>query len=819
MGDDVPVPRPPRRILLLDCDQFFVQCARLADPEGAGRERLLLVGGSPSGRGVVTSASYETRVFGVHSGMPTAVALRLCPRARVVAVPRRICGEKSRAVRAVLARFSPLVEAASIDEAYIDLSGTERLYAGESLHDTAVRIQQAVLRETEIQTSVGGGTCKLVAKLAVERAKPAGVRVVPPGGEQAFLATFKLGEIPGVGPVFTEELRRFGLVLVADVQGMSERAVVELLGEGRGEWLYRRAHGRDDGRIEPEHTPKSISRDETFPRDLHRLSDLERELLVLSARLGADLRDAGFRARTITLRIRDADFRTRQASRTATEALETDRAIHQLARGAAEEAARLAGGSVRACWAWRPSGLVPAGAPRPSWHFSVRSARWRASGTAGWTVLPMRSGSGSVVTPRARRPLSPSHGPFPRDESRLGAARYSGESSMSERAGGFRLWKYYLDCVGADGTACIGVRGRPAPGDRSHCAMPPLLECAPDGTRRERHTYRRVPEPVGSGAGIDWECEPLGVSAQLAGAGARARGDPAEQRGGPGRLASARAARRCAASTGRQPPRWSGGATSNGWSSTIEPWRLPLDTLYWGRFHSAHGRAGVDRLGGPVRLRHVLHNGELLADASFDDQVLRFEPGLELQLEVTRTIHDAPVVAAIERLPRVLRRVPPSFMAAREVKWLSQARLSSVGRVPASGLGAARAGAIPLSAASGPLPYGGLFVMVLPLALVAWAAQCAGLESLPRPAELAGRWQPRCWAGSRSGRRASRTSCAGRRSADERLPAVPVREHAAHTAGCGTRSTAVSCCRRRAGADHRLARRVSGWYCRCSRWR
>jgi DNA polymerase-4 len=360
MSDDAPVPRPQRRILLLDCDQFFVQCARLADPEGAGRQALLLVGGSPAGRGVVTSASYETRIFGVRSGMPTATALRLCPRAHVVPVPRRICGEKSRAVRAVLAHFSPLVEAASIDEAYIDLSGTERLYAGESLRETAARIQAVVLSETEIQTSVGGGTCKLVAKLAVERAKPAGVHIVAAGGEAEFLAGFKLAEIPGVGPVFTEELRRFGLVEVADAQHLTEKALVELLGEGRGDWLYRRANGLDEGRVEPAHTPKSLSRDETFPHDLHQLADLERELLALTARVAADLREAGFRARTITLRLRDADFRTRQASRTLPEPLETDRAIHQVARellqklhAARRIGTRLLGVAV--------SGLVPAG--------------------------------------------------------------------------------------------------------------------------------------------------------------------------------------------------------------------------------------------------------------------------------------------------------------------------------------------------------------------------------------------------------------------------------------------------------------------------
>ncbi|MGK7312686.1 MAG: DNA polymerase IV, partial [Candidatus Longimicrobiales bacterium M2_2A_002] len=139
-----------RRLLLLDCDQFFVQCARLADPGGAGREPLLLVGGTPQGRGVVTSASYETREYGCRSAMPTARALQLCPDAKVVPVPRELCGRKSREVRAVLRRFTPLVEAASIDEAYLDLTGTEALYHDEPLAETARRIQAAVKEATEI---------------------------------------------------------------------------------------------------------------------------------------------------------------------------------------------------------------------------------------------------------------------------------------------------------------------------------------------------------------------------------------------------------------------------------------------------------------------------------------------------------------------------------------------------------------------------------------------------------------------------------------------------------------------------------------------
>jgi DNA polymerase-4 len=321
-----------RRILLLDCDQFFVQCARLSDPEGAGREALLLVGGTAEGRGVVTSASYETRAFGVRSGMPTATALRLCPQAHVVGVPREVCGRKSREVREVLQKFSPLVEAASIDEAYLDLSGTEDLYRHETLGTTARRIRETVLAETSIQTSIGGGTSRLVAKLAVSKAKPAGVHIVEPGAEIEFMATLMLAKIPGIGPVFQEELAKYGLRQVSDALAIDEAGMTALLGDGRGRWLYRRVRGIDESRVDPSHDSKSLSRDETFPRDLNTTEELERELLALTVRLGNDLRTDGYRARTVTVRLRDTDFRTRQASRTLKEPIESDRALYGIAR-------------------------------------------------------------------------------------------------------------------------------------------------------------------------------------------------------------------------------------------------------------------------------------------------------------------------------------------------------------------------------------------------------------------------------------------------------------------------------------------------------
>ena len=321
-----------RRLLLVDCDQFFVQCARLADPEGAGRSPLLLVGGSADGRGVVTSASYETRPFGCRSAMPTAQALRLCPQATVVPVPREVCGRKSRDVREVLRRFTPLVEAASVDEAYLDLTGTRALYGGEDLTATARRIQAAVRDDADITVSIGGGTTRVVAKLAAGRAKPAGVHVVEPGGEERFMRGFALRDIPGVGPVLAERLRTMGLVGVEDALRLSESELEGMLGPGRGAWLFGRIRGRGSDVVEPESAAKSLSHEETFPRDLQRDEEIERELMALAIQVASDLRRQALRARTVTVKIKDGDFRTRTASRTVDQPLESDRAILGVAR-------------------------------------------------------------------------------------------------------------------------------------------------------------------------------------------------------------------------------------------------------------------------------------------------------------------------------------------------------------------------------------------------------------------------------------------------------------------------------------------------------
>ena len=329
---------PPRRIFLADADAFYVAVARMVDPDEAGKAPLLIVGGSRESRGVVCSASYETRKYGVRSAMPISRALRLCPDALCVPVPRKACSTKSHEIRTVLERFAPVVEGASIDEWYLDLGGTEGVYHNEPLETTAHRIRDAVKLETRLSISIGGGTNKLVAKMAVERAKPkpgsgaTGVHIVDPGSEAEFLKTFALADIPLVGPKFQERLAALGMTMVTDVLQYDIVTLTSWLGKREAEWLWERVRGISDSDVDPGGEAKSISRDETFAQDISDDRELERELVALVTRAAFDLRGDGLAARTITVRIRDMDFRTRSARRTLAQPIVSDRVLLQVSR-------------------------------------------------------------------------------------------------------------------------------------------------------------------------------------------------------------------------------------------------------------------------------------------------------------------------------------------------------------------------------------------------------------------------------------------------------------------------------------------------------
>jgi DNA polymerase-4 len=297
----------PSRILHVDLDAFFVEVCRQRHPE-LRQVELLVVGGRRESRGVVQSASYAARRFGVRSGMPIAQAARLCPAATFFQGEFAHYRDASRTVRRVLMRYSPAVVMASLDEAYLDFTGTERLYPV-SLLPVAERLREEVTRETGLDSSVGIGPNRMVAKLASDYAKPRGICEVRSGWEAGFLAGLELRALPGVGPRTAQRLAQLGLTQVAQVQQKSEAELTRLVGEFARELKWR-AHGHGSAALHPDRLPRSVSRETTLTRDATDAGHLESLLVRFVALVAAQLRDEHLVARTVVLKLRHGDFRT-----------------------------------------------------------------------------------------------------------------------------------------------------------------------------------------------------------------------------------------------------------------------------------------------------------------------------------------------------------------------------------------------------------------------------------------------------------------------------------------------------------------------------
>jgi len=294
----------------VDMDAFFVSVEELFDPSLKGKP--VIVGGRPQERGVVSAASYAARKFGVHSAMPLRTAYRLCPQATFVDGHPDRYREYSHKVYAVLEAFSPLVQMASIDEAYIDMTGTERLHgrplgAAHSLHER-------MKAETNLNCSIGIASSRLVAKISSEQAKPNGVLWVIPGQETAFLAPLEVRKVPGVGKVMERNLHALGIRKIGDLTNFDE----SFLEQHFGKWglaLAGKSRGLDagawfDSEIGEEVGPKSISHEHTFSEDTADLAQIEATLARLSEMVGRRLREHDLSARTIQLKLRYSDFST-----------------------------------------------------------------------------------------------------------------------------------------------------------------------------------------------------------------------------------------------------------------------------------------------------------------------------------------------------------------------------------------------------------------------------------------------------------------------------------------------------------------------------
>ena len=277
----------------------------LLDPSIAGKP--ILVGGDPGERGVVASASYAARAYGVRSAMPMSQALRLCPQAVVRHGHRKEYSAYSKQVMDILAEYTPLLEPISIDEAFMDVTGCERLFG--PADELAHRIQERVRRETGLPCSLGVASNKLVAKVASQQAKPNGVLIVPPGQEASFFAPLPIERLWGVGEVTAERLRRSGVTTIGQLASLPTAQMKALFGSAAAE-MQRRALGIDNRPVGEQGERKSISQEHTFARDVADIEVLRRALLDMSEDVAAQLRKSGDCGRTVVLKMRYPDFST-----------------------------------------------------------------------------------------------------------------------------------------------------------------------------------------------------------------------------------------------------------------------------------------------------------------------------------------------------------------------------------------------------------------------------------------------------------------------------------------------------------------------------
>jgi DNA polymerase IV len=323
----VTAPVGDRTILHVDLDAFFAAVEQRDHPEWRGKPLAVGMGGT-NDRGVVSAASYEARKFGVHSAMPIRTAKRLCPDCIFVPVRGAAYQAASREVMAILRRFTPLVEPISIDEAFLDVTGSRRLFGDGAA--IARSIKNAVRAEQELTASVGVATTKLVAKIASDLRKPDGLVVVEPGTEAEFLAPLPISRLWGVGASTAAALRDFSVVTIGDLAAVDRSALVRRFGR-HGASLVDRAHGVDPDPVDNPDAAKSVSHEMTFDEDTADIDVLERTLLAMSEGVSGRLRHAGLKAGTVTVKIRDSGFHTITRQRGLAEPSDMTESIWQVA--------------------------------------------------------------------------------------------------------------------------------------------------------------------------------------------------------------------------------------------------------------------------------------------------------------------------------------------------------------------------------------------------------------------------------------------------------------------------------------------------------
>ena len=306
----------------IDLDAFFVSVEQALNPELKGKP--VVVGGKPDKRGVVASASYEARVFGLHAGMPLVTAHRLCPQAIFIEGNFTRYREASQKFMTILADFSPYLEPVSLDEAYLDVTGFESIHG--SISQMASNIRQRIKDELGLCASVGIAGGKVVAKIASDLSKPDGLLEVAPGKERSFLSPLPVAKLPGIGKKSERLLNSLGIHTLGQLAALPTDTLKYHFG-AHSESIHRHASGIDGRAVEPPAAAKSISRETTFHTDTIDQAVLKATLSYLSERVGSQLRQQAKQARCVTIKLRYADFTTVTRNHTLTQATNSDRSI------------------------------------------------------------------------------------------------------------------------------------------------------------------------------------------------------------------------------------------------------------------------------------------------------------------------------------------------------------------------------------------------------------------------------------------------------------------------------------------------------------
>jgi DNA polymerase-4 len=301
-----------RRILHIDMDAFFASVEQVHDPSLRGKP-LIIGGAKTDRRGVVSTASYEARKFGVHSAMPLAEAKRLCPHGIYMRGNFSRYREASKAVRVILQDVSPIIQLASIDEAYVDVSGSQRLFGGDEA--IGAYIKRRIREATDLPSTIAITPNKLVSKIGSDEAKPDGFLSVQEGGEAAFMRPLRLEKVPGIGPRTRDVLAAMGVMTVGALADLPTPMLLQAFGQ-HGYALQRTARGESTSKVEPHATPKSISRETTFREDTSDWAHLERVLIHLTERAMHTLREQQLEAKRVTLKVRYSDFSTKTFAHT-----------------------------------------------------------------------------------------------------------------------------------------------------------------------------------------------------------------------------------------------------------------------------------------------------------------------------------------------------------------------------------------------------------------------------------------------------------------------------------------------------------------------